>query len=805
MAMPMPWVSILIRLQRDIIRHKSIRRLCRRFADAVSLCSSMTRSMTALILAFVLSLSSSFGLLAQPPQHKHRKKKPPAPPCRTGCKPETEAPQVATDTPEDGAAQKELAAHVRDLRNGGPDAYAKLSTFATTNTTNVWGARAALALGYEDFSKKRFAQALGWLMKGQNDKLLREYALYWTAQAQFNFGRAGETYKVLQTLLHDYPTTALRDQALQSFAPAAVQTGHAQDAVDALNAYAATSSKPELLIERARAYQATHQLPRAAKDYQTIFYKFPMADEAKPASAGMTQMMHALGREYSYPGVEMQEQRARIFYDAHKWREARTEFEKLLTMLKDPANPVRQRAQLRAAECRVQKKGSPSLIASLKTPDLDVDAERLYALSQAYRTAKKETEMFNALNSLAQTYPVSKWNEDGLMAAGNYHWVQLEREKAVVAYQRVLDSFPSGKSAFNCEWRIAWVAYLDHQPDADDRLTNFLLKYPTSANAVDALYWLGRNAERAGNIPHARSFYEKAVERFPETYFGIAAAARLAKLGPGEENPAEFLEKIPPAPPLRPFDESIPVAAEERWERAQALRTIAFDSSAEQELKNAYFATPSPRFLLEAAQAAFDQGHFGAGMAYARTIVPNADARKFSDVPVDVWKALFPLPYEAALRREAAKNDFDPMFAAGLIRQESTFQSDAVSHANAIGLMQVLPKTGRLLARQLKVRYVKNKLFDPDYNIELGMVYIANLVQQFGSPEAAAAAYNAGEDRIAAWKAERNYEEIPELVESIPFTETREYVQIVLRNAQLYRMIYGQPSVATQAATNEAR
>ncbi|HEX8764664.1 MAG TPA: transglycosylase SLT domain-containing protein, partial [Candidatus Acidoferrum sp.] len=529
------------------------------------------------------------------------------------------------------------------------------------------------------------------------------------------------------------------------------------------------------------------------------------ADEAKPASAALTTITHELRKEYPYPGVEMQEQRARAFYDAHKWREARAEFEKLFTLLKDPANPVRQRAQLRAAECRLQMKGSPSLIASLKTPDLDVDAERLYALSQAYRTQKKESEMFAALNTLAQTYPVSKWNEDGSMAAGNYHWVQLEREQAAAAYQRVLDSFPNGKHAYNCEWRIAWVAYLDHQPDADDRLTNFLVKYPTSANAVDALYWLGRSAERGGNIAHARSFYNKAVERFPETYFGIAAAARLAKLGPGEENPAEFLEKIPPAPALRPFDEPIPAAAEERWQRAQALRAIAFDSSAEQELKNAYFASASPRFLLEAAQAAFDQGHFGAGMSYARSAVPNADARKFIDVPIEVWKALFPLPYEAALRREAAKNDFDPMFAAGLIRQESTFQSDAVSHKDAIGLMQLLPKTGRLLARQIKVRYVKNKLFDPDYNIELGMVYIANLVQQFGSLEAAAAAYNAGEDRIAAWKAERNYEEIPELVESIPFTETREYVQIVLRNAQLYRMIYGQPSEATQASTGLAR
>ena len=115
--------------------------------------------------------------------------------------------------------------------------------------------------------------------------------------------------------------------------------------------------------------------------------------------------------------------------------------------------------------------------------------------------------------------------------------------------------------------------------------------------------------------------------------------------------------------------------------------------------------------------------------------------------------------------REAERNEFDPMFAAGLIRQESTFQADAVSHANAIGLMQILPKTGRLLAKQRKVKYNRNSLFDPEINIELGMLCIADLTRATGAPEYAAAAYNAGEDRIAAWKAERNYEEIPELVE----------------------------------------
>src|SRR5260370_926076 len=224
--------------------------------------------------------------------------------------------------------------------------------------------------------------------------------------------------------------------------------------------------------------------------------------------------MHALGKEYVYPGVELQEHRAQAFYDAAKWKDARAECEKLLTMLKAPANPARQRAQLRVAECRVQLKGSPSLIAAVKTTDLEVDSERLYALSQAYRSAKKEAEMFLALNTLAQNYPVSKWNEEGLMAAGNYHWVELDRTKAVINYQRVMDTFTSGKYAFNCEWRIAWVAYLNRQPHADDRLAAFLLNYAVSALALGS--GAGGCRSRSPRGRHGLCPYHRAEFRFPQ-------------------------------------------------------------------------------------------------------------------------------------------------------------------------------------------------------------------------------------------------------------------------------------------------
>jgi soluble lytic murein transglycosylase len=754
-----------------------------------------------LALVFAVLVLGTSGALAQSSKKKKKVKKPAPVPCRVGCKPDTSVPGLmAGDTPEDQALRRELGGLARAMHNAEPSAYNNLSTFATKNAANVWGARAALALGYEDHSHGHEQQALAWFTKASADTLLREYVLYWTSQAKHGLGRSKEALADLETVQHEYPNTAMKEQLLESLGPLAIELGQPQAAIDALNSYPATTGKPTLLLERAQAYYALHQLDRAARDYQAIFYKHSQSDEAQAADGALKKILHEMGKEYPYPGVELQQQRAQTFFDVHKWKEARVEFEKLLGMLHDPLNPNRQLAELRVAQARVQLKGSPKLVASLKTPDFEVDAERLYALSQFYRTEKKYDEMFATLNELTQKYPLSKWNEEGFMAAGNHYWVDLDRTKAASYYQRVIDSFPSGKNAFNAEWRVAWVAYLNRQPDAQDKIKNFLVKYPASGNTSDAVYWLGRDAERSGKIAEARAYYQKDVERFPQTYFGHAAALHLSKLEPAAGDSPDILDKIPPAPSLRPFDEPIPAAAADRWARAQALRTIAFDASAELELKNAYFATSSPRFLYEAAQAAFDQGHFAAGMAYGRIIVPNFDARKIDDLPIDVWKVLYPLPYESVIRREAAKNNFDPLLAAGLMRQESTFQADALSPTNAIGLMQVEPKTGKLLAKQLRVSFSAKKLFEPDYNIRLGMLYISNLVRLTGAPEYALAAFDAGEDRIAAWKAERNYDEIPELVESIPFSETRDYVQIVLRNSEVYRMIYGQPGAATASS-----
>ncbi len=129
---------------------------------------------------------------------------------------------------------------------------------------------------------------------------------------------------------------------------------------------------------------------------------------------------------------------------------------------------------------------------------------------------------------------------------------------------------------------------------------------------------------------------------------------------------------------------------------------------------------------------------------------------------------------------------------AALIRQESEFDPQALSAKHAYGLTQVEPATGRSLARRAGVpRFSNRSLFQPAINLKLGTYYLRALLDQWGGKwEQTLASYNAGKSRVNDWITWNQYQEPAEFVESIPFTETREYVEAVLRNAAVYRQLY---------------
>jgi soluble lytic murein transglycosylase len=174
-------------------------------------------------------------------------------------------------------------------------------------------------------------------------------------------------------------------------------------------------------------------------------------------------------------------------------------------------------------------------------------------------------------------------------------------------------------------------------------------------------------------------------------------------------------------------------------------------------------------------------------------------------LPGEVWRILYPLDFGDEIRRTAAQEGVDPALVAALICQESTFDSGAVSPAGARGLMQVMPPTGRVLARSLGLTLRKSTLHDPDVSVGLGTRYLREMLDRFGGRvERALAAYNAGPHRVESWTAGRPDVSAEEFVEGIPFTETRNYVMTILAARETYRRLYGLGPPSTSAADASA-
>ena len=757
-------------------------------------------AMRAVAVASVFSVAAC-SVPAAVAQHASQSQVPAPPPARAPS--HAKKPAAATSpahAPSD-ASTNQLEQLTRALKQKNPAAaYAKLSAFALQKSSGALGNRAALALGYFDYGKAHYPQSAKWLKMAQSDVLLRDYALYWSSQANLALNHDAEALAQLQEFRKDYPDSVVTDQALQSLSVAALAVSQPAPILAALDGYPQTAGKPALLFLRAEAREQSGQPLQAAADYQIIYLHFPLSDQAREAGEKLSFLRSSLGDQLAAIPIEQQLEHASTIFAAHQWGDTRNEYSHLLPQL---SGADRERAQLRIMECGVALGAGISDLSALKIDDPDVDAERYNTIANYYRDRPSESQMIAAVESAVARAPDSRWSESALFLAGNYYWVQLNRDRAASYYKRLSDNFPTVADALPAQWRLTWAAILKRQPDATADLAEHLRRFPGSQFSPDALYWLGRLSEEAGNSALARTYYAKLLERFPQNYFATTAVKRLHALGAGPAANADILATIPPVPPALPLGDTIPAAAGSRQMRADALRSIGFDASAELELHAAYAATGEPRLLLEAAQEALNAGHVGAAIVTIRQIYPQLEWRPFGQVPREVWLTAYAMPFQSFIVIRSTTAGVDPMLTAGLIRQESAYDPEAHSHANAFGLMQLLPKTARRFAKQAKVRFSTPMLFEPDYNIHIGTIYFAGLQRDFGSVEPALAAYNAGEDRVAFWTSGQSYREPAEFVDSIPFTETREYVEIVTRNADIYRKLYGSQPV--RGATNESR
>jgi soluble lytic murein transglycosylase len=186
-------------------------------------------------------------------------------------------------------------------------------------------------------------------------------------------------------------------------------------------------------------------------------------------------------------------------------------------------------------------------------------------------------------------------------------------------------------------------------------------------------------------------------------------------------------------------------------------------------------------------------GNLRPGINAMKRAYPQYLAAGGEQLPPEILHVIFPVDYFPLLKGHAQARGLDPYLMAALVAQESNFDAAIRSSANAVGLMQVLPSTGRRYARKMSIRpFSERSLTNPEINVLIGTQYFTDLITRFGAPYFALASYNAGESRVQRWLNETPGLPDDEFIDNIPFPETQNYVKRILGTAEDYRRLYGE-------------
>jgi len=425
---------------------------------------------------------------------------------------------------------------------------------------------------------------------------------------------------------------------------------------------------------------------------------------------------------------------------------------------------------------RNQSKGLDAKIAAVP-PELAKDPGLIYERARYRRREDDLAGMLSLFDKPLSNVPRPDlmWRE--LDSAARY---ALETRQHKVAYDIAKQyGASSGPTYAEGEWLAGWIA-LRFLKDANTAYGHFTAMHRSVSSPLSksrAAYWAGRAAETLNNKPDATRWYRQAAA-YPTTYYGQLAASTL-----GANVPVPM-----PAAPQATAPEKAVFAKRDMVRVVQLLGQIGC-------------ADETKPFLTALIEMGRTPGEQRLGVELAASLgrpdVTLAAAKVARQKGTELVDYLFPV------KNIANPGAPETALVLGVIRQESAFDPEAMSSAGALGLMQLMPATAKSVAKKLGVTYTKDKLTsDSSFNISLGRAYLSELLNKHGgSYVLSIAAYNAGPSRVSEWTARfrdprRKGVDVIDWVELIPLSETRNYVQRVLENTQVYRHRLGDTQIA---------
>lgn len=408
-----------------------------------------------------------------------------------------------------------------------------------------------------------------------------------------------------------------------------------------------------------------------------------------------------------------------------------------------------------------------------------------YKLAEIYGSIKKMKEV-------AALYPGSDTGSKALYNAGFYLEYDGKKSEAMEEYRLMGKLFPDGSWGDAAFWRLGRIYYKGKlYSNACDAFLRATALYPENDWVSDCLYWQAKSAEKLGRKEEAKKIYIKLVDRYDHTYYSYRARAKLISLGYNEYILPETEKKLSFPEGLR-----LPLKGtfkNKHYENFIELCQLGLFTYGENELILTEFPEDKEKekIFSYALVLSGQKKYFDAIGLLDKEYNKMVMKGKIDELPLPVIYSNYPLGFWEYIKKESLNREIDPYLISALIREESHYDPSIVSWAEAYGLMQIIPDTGKYIADKINWKFDITFLTDPEKNITMGTYYLAKIQKELYDNEVLSlSGYNGGPGNASYWWSTKYRGDLDEFIEGIPFYETRNYVKRVLKSYWEYKRLY---------------
>jgi soluble lytic murein transglycosylase len=648
--------------------------------------------------------------------------------------------------------------------------------------------RENFATAYALYSQGNLSQAKELFSKARDSKFrLADYSLYYLAMIASTESKWDESRHLLAQLRRRYPQSIWYYPAGLQWAKIDIAEKRYAQAAETLQALrSAKGVKTEIIEEAAylvaQTQEAQENYAQAYALYLELRDQFPGSRWAASARKDQARLRNKFPEIFGFSTLQSIADEADRLTREREFGEAEILYKKLINNVTEPELRLGYLAKLAGlyGAARQREEAIPVLnVIAREFPETTEAPKALYQTGQIFWNRHENRQALEYFKLVLEQYPTSPYVDRANYAAGDIYESFGQRNEAIDLYNRVITQFPNSPVRENAMWRLPWIYYrMGDWQSASVAFGALASQAKDRGFGTAGLYWQARSIEKSGDYDQAKQLYLRIVKGPDESYYQGLAVRSLERLGLVFEE-AKISAATPAAEPDPPLNAKVSF----HLSRARELGAISLNRMAVAELDEAGRANPPGRLRPILMREYFRNQAYGRSLALANQLPGSNGERNFYRFPLAFWNMV---------KQHAEERGIDPYLILALIRQESLFDTRARSSATALGLMQLLPSTAKRIAKQMGMSSPSPEtLFEPGVNLALGTQYLKDLLQRYSNNWfKAIAAYNAGESAVDRWEKEIVTDDIEEFVERIPYSETRGYVKLVMRNHRIYKKLY---------------